>query len=178
MGAGQFAHIPESDIRQAFTDVENGAVEPFEYSFPAHPQHACRDMRKEKKHWWPWECRFAVMRHQYGDAVSYSFFAEPMARLLWRRHGCLCGLCMNPTAKYRVRGLSMHQELQIGKNGDESDRFPNACEACLKLALLDTWFTEDQFILNVRKELNKPDSPLLSRLRSAPRLRFEPRRAA
>ena len=174
--AGQFAHVAEADIIKAFDDVENNAVPDFEYSYPVHPQREPRyDLYKPIT--WTWECRFSKARYQRGEDVWFGFFAAPMSILLRHRHGCLCGLCMNPTAKYRVRGLRMARELRIGRNGDESERLPNACEGCLGAAMLDTWFTEEQFVSYIQKQLRKPNSPLMDRLRSAPRLRFEPRRA-
>ena len=174
--AGQFAHVPEADIVKAFDDVESDSVADFEYRHPACPQHAWKEMREEQ--WaWPWSCSEAKKQYRFGDDVLFGFYAAPMATLLWKRHGCLCGLCMNPTAKYRVMGLHLQRELHIGKTGDESNRLPNCCEECLSLATLDHWCTENQFIHAIRKQLTKPDSPLIQRLRSAPPLRFEPRRA-
>lgn len=173
---GQFAHVSEKQMAAAFDDVEAGTAEPFSYTFPP-PSGRGKNPWDDFAIDYDWTCSQAYTTGPLVIHVERGFAAEPMARLIHHRHGILCQICMNPTAKYTFKGrnFGLANPLHIGRTYDGGS-FPDICEGCLRLAQICVMDFEGlAFLKAARKELRKTNSPLVERLRKAPRLRFEPR---
>lgn len=178
---GPFAHVTTEQMKSAFDDVENGIAPPFTYPYPPpviqiYSNRVDDDFSID----YSWSCSGAYRAGPLCYQIDKGFSAEPMARLIQKRHGILCHICMNPTSHFAFsyEKWGFKTPLWIGKNSRGTE-FPNICKECIKFAVLCRRHdaAEDSLFLKVvTKELRRSDSPLVKRLRNAPPLRFEPRK--